>query len=971
MKKIYLKSMMLVAMLLTSMTMSAFGVPIDPPSGDKLQDGKTYALFNWNVRSSWLGHTNWDGALYYAEADANNYVKFTAIDNLNGTWSFTEAGLDEVKYMVIPDGTDNLHCKILDECPDPETVPVFEVEDMGNNVYRFIVGDGNNYNPQGFRLHMNAGNQYIVANEPVNGGSWYPDFYGGPLYDEYGDPVYVDDESDLYVFADSTTCNWILVDVENIAEYIDKAQGYSALINFAKQYLTDDYAEWAEGFEGSYFAAVEKYNGAEFYEDDLADLQAILTGKINLYNRIQDAQNLNYEEGDPTVEAAIEDAIEAFNTKAAAADVANALAALNTAIENFLAGTGDITSLGTNMSFEDLSSQGGSQTSGIANPPTGWKVFINDKEVTSASEVSAAGITAWHGINDDCDGEGKDGTYGFGLWTGTVPKYEVSQTLTGLDNGTYTVTAGLMVGANGNGSRRTTQRIFGNLNSTYYASQEEYDEGLLDQSEVYAFQGNEELTTDRTLLPMEVKAYVYDGTLTFGVRTDNNIAAALRSSGNSAGGDGWFKVDNFRIKKEGFIKEDQEAILEYFLAKVEPYVDDPDVMIYPSIRTIAEGATEKARKSGATDAEVDEAIVALSSVAGDISKSAAKYEELLEAIYTAYENLEIYDLKPGAGEFGDSIMVVEERYGDNLYDSAEEIDAAIKMLEDQLDKCITSDVFEAGDDITDFIKNPSFENWQSTQSTDTTGSVENAPTGWKLNVNGTEVKTIAEINAAGISAWCAINVGDGIEVTFEDETYYNQPTDGEHLWGIWNDNIPDTEIYQELTLPQGVYELSCDMMVQYDWAGEGITTQRLFANNSIQMWADESLYGDNFTSDMKESQAMEAANADEEVHYFSYAGYDNYVSYDYTSLLRPMKVTFVVGEDGKARFGVRTNNVDRDGVAHAHAGAGWVKIDNFQLKCVSFREVEVPVVYADEDVNRDGSVNSLDVLKIYKYMQAH
>lgn len=49
-----------------------------------------------------------------------------------------------------------------------------------------------------------------------------------------------------------------------------------------------------------------------------------------------------------------------------------------------------------------------------------------------------------------------------------MPDYEISQTISGLENGTYQITAGVMVGANGNGSRRTSQRIFGNLNSTLF-----------------------------------------------------------------------------------------------------------------------------------------------------------------------------------------------------------------------------------------------------------------------------------------------------------------------------------------------------------------------------------------------------------------------------------------------------------------------------------------------------------------------
>ena len=98
-----------------------------------------------------------------------------------------------------------------------------------------------------------------------------------------------------------------------------------------------------------------------------------------------------------------------------------------------------------------------------------------------------------------------DGELAFGLWNSGVPQYEISQTISGLENGSYTISAGLMVGANGNGSRRTTQRIFGNLNSKYFASEDEYNLEVLDQSEVYSFEGLVEPVTDRELQPISVR----------------------------------------------------------------------------------------------------------------------------------------------------------------------------------------------------------------------------------------------------------------------------------------------------------------------------------------------------------------------------------------------------------------------------------------------------------------------------------
>ena len=64
--------------------------------------------------------------------------------------------------------------------------------------------------------------------------------------------------------------------------------------------------------------------------------------------------------------------------------------------------------------------------------------------MTTAAEVSAAGITGWHGVNDDSDGEIKDGSMSYGIWVNSVPTFEISQTIEGLETGTYEITAGLM-----------------------------------------------------------------------------------------------------------------------------------------------------------------------------------------------------------------------------------------------------------------------------------------------------------------------------------------------------------------------------------------------------------------------------------------------------------------------------------------------------------------------------------------------
>ena len=947
MKQIYTNAIAFAAICMVGLTATAQS--LTPPQPDKLVDGKTYTMFNYCKLSNYLGRTSWDGAFTTWSADATNYLTFTAQTNENGTWSFyrdVEETVDEGTvtnryYMNLPDGSSNINIKSQTQCDwviTNGTVAGF---------YYLEPSTGNNTDAFGYHAHLNGDGGYPVVS--FDGNSFYPDFLGGRAKDADGNDLMKSmvgpegEEYELYVMADSSSCNWGFVEVDNVQDFVAKAQGYQLINDFAAKYIADEsYADYVDGFKATYDAAAAIYNGEEFFDEDVEAVKSLLSAKEAFYKELEKAELV--EDADDVLLAAIANAKQAFKTQTSAESVAAAQATLAAAVENFALGAGDITSLGQNMSFEDLSSQGGSETSGVQGAPTGWNVYINGKQVVTADEVRSAGVSAWHGINSDSDGDAKDGNLAFGIWNSGIPQYEISQTIEGLENGTYTITAGLMVGANGSGSRRTTQRIFGNLNSTYFGSEFEYDLDLLAKDEVYAFQGNEELVTDRTLQPVEVKAYVYDGKLTFGLRTDNNIAAALRSSGNGAGGDGWFKLDNFRIVGNGYVAEDAVAVNDFFLNQLQTLLDDYDTKMYPNTRKAAETALQ-ASQNVTTDSkqeDINAAIVGIQAVMSEAFDAAASYAKLSDAIVAAYENLETYSNKLGADKYGDVIMVTETAWNDEEYTSAEEVEAAIQNLADALQECIESDVVVEGMDLTAYIKNNSFEDWSETQSSDNTGGVEGAPKGWTLVLNGNEVKTAGDVSANGVSAWCAINRGDNINIDFDGEVYTKQPTDGDHLWGIWTENMPEVEIYQELHLPAGVYELTADMMVEHNWAGVNITTQRLFGNQSIQLWGRESDYAENFTRDILDAKTLQEYNTGNEVTYFSYAGYDNDVNGSYTSLLRPMSVKFRVDEDGIAKIGFRTNNVGAGGVVRPVNGAGWFKLDNFHLTCISLGAVSEP-----------------------------
>lgn len=933
MKKLYMATLLLLA---TSLSVGAQDAPV-APGGDQLTDGNTYTFFCYSKLAGQMIRTSWDGAIYSPGSGTSAFtVKLTAQQNDDQTWSFYYD--DEVEgapvryYMNIPSGTGNVNVKATEQCD-------WEISAGQYDGFYFVMpGEGNNPSTRGYNMHMNTGNEYVVSS--YYGDGWYPDFYGGVLQDEYGDNVYISDDPDenRVVMADSSSCNWAFVEVDNVPAFLEKADLFAFINNYYKAYVNVESPE--DGFVASYNAALALYDKGNVKAEDIDALKAILNNKVALYNEIKKYEN------DEDVQTALSNevlaALTAFDEETDADKVAAALETFAKAVADFKLGLGDVTAMGQNMSFEDLSAQGGSTTSSVQGAPAGWNVYINGKQVTTADEVRSAGITAWHGQNEDGTGA-KDGNNIFGIWNGSIPQYEISQTIEGMENGTYTITAALMVGANGNGSRRTTQRIFGNLSSTYFGMEDEYNLELLDLSEVYGFQGNSEPQTDTELQPISVKAYVFDGTLTFGVRTDANYAAAMRTDGNGAGGDGWFKVDNFRIHKEGYNVDDALEVLDFFRSSLEEIVTNGDKKVYANVRDVAEQLLARTSSITASDEPVliNGSIMALHDVISSVADAARAYDKLGNAIANAYENLAKYDSKAGAGEYADVIMAVEEKWENEEYNSEAEIDAAIQELADALQACKESDTIEAGDDLTEYLKNPSFEDLSSQNGNNSDGP-EGAPAGWHLFINGTEVFTSADTRAAGQNSWCAINRGDNLEVEFEGETYTHQYTDGEHLWGVWADNVPTVEIYQELTLPAGIYQLTADVVVQHDWGGMNITTQRIFGNESVQMYGRDYDYGENFTPDMLDAQTLQQYNTNEQITYFSYAGYDNDVSYDYTSLARPMSLNFRVGEDGKAKIGFRTNNVDASGTEHPHACAGWFKLDNFRLECVSVGLVDSP-----------------------------
>jgi hypothetical protein len=183
-----------------------------------------------------------------------------------------------------------------------------------------------------------------------------------------------------------------------------------------------------------------------------------------------------------------------------------------------------------------------------------------------------------------------------------------------------------------------------------------------------------------------------------------------------------------------------------------------------------------------------------------------------------------------------------------------------------------------------FIINPSFE--YKPDGTPNDGStVRGTPYGWR-DTGGIKG------DSYGINS--DANEKDGLNVCW----YQSAP-------------MPATfELYQDINgLPAGLYTVRCRMAID----NGKLTTQRLFANNSVQYYGYEPDYDLNLK---REEQ-------------YSFASWNPSTASPLD--LREMKVDVVIAKGETLRTGVRSGNKKAGGDA-ATNNSGWFKVDHFRLE---------------------------------------
>lgn len=637
-----------------------------------------------------------------------------------------------------------------------------------------------------------------------------------------------------------------------------------------------------------------------------ADVELYI-GKLSFYAAIDKAKTTLGESDDATLKAAISEAEASYTSATTMDEINEAQTKLANAVSDFNIRTkGDMTNLLSNPSFEDLSSQDGNTTSGVAAAPTGWNIYINGVKCTTAAEIQAGGVANWCGINGDCDAATRDGNYAFGIWTSSVPEFEISQTVSGLKNGTYLVSGKIMGSSNSNGSRLTTQRVFAGTNSCYFGHESDYSVANLAAGENYTFAGHDETSGDASALQAcSVQAYVYDGTLTLGLRTNGILATGVQANG----GQGWFKTDNFTLAYKGFDINDALSALTAFINQGTSLVDSTmEQKVMDQLES--DLTTAKALNASSSADNVNSAIISLKSDVAAGKTSSAAYSNFNKALQEAIDNINKYGDYNGAGEYSDAYTEWQELY-DSKSVSASEIDSIIPVMEKAAETLKLSGVVE-NQDITSLIVNPSFEDL-SAQNGNVTSGVAAPPKGWEITVNGTKCTTAAEISAAGIQAWCGVN-GD------VDDT-----RDGTYGFGIWAASVPEFQLSQTIKgLKGGYYTVTCQLMGSSNGSGSRMTTQRLFVNNFSQYFGSETDYN---------TAVLDSLYPNEKGHY-TFAGYTETASDQGPLMLMSVQAGIGTGDD--LTFGIRTSGNLRavlDRAKNAANGDGWFKVDNFTLTC--------------------------------------
>lgn len=411
-----------------------------------------------------------------------------------------------------------------------------------------------------------------------------------------------------------------------------------------------------------------------------------------------------------------------------------------------------------------------------------------------------------------------------------------------------------------------------------------------------------------------VEAFVYDGTLTIGVRN------------HGATGAHWGVIDNFQLKFVGEDTEKATAMLDSITEALDHYATEK---MNGTIKQNVENALSNARTVLAeTSPEFDALISAIRQLENSVNgadESISAYANLDVANQTAASNLAmagITDTDPGKelqNLYNQTVANYNSDYPTLTNDEITEIIAKYAQL--AADAKVAKG-FKAGDDITDMLVNPSFED-QTGLGQDYSG-VYNPPYGWTYRINDVDYTTGEEANAAGLNSFCSPDKNVDC-------------TDGVYGYCLQTANFPDVYLYQNvLGLPAGEYKVTVDMVVPNNNNNYRLAGQRLFVNNQAMYYGHEDEY---IADSLAVGHPYETAR--------TFGGYDEVCVEENGDLgdkgpLHTLSVTVRIEEGDTLTLGVRTDGhweyTSKILEENGWANYGWCKFDNVRLYCVSLGE---------------------------------
>lgn len=327
----------------------------------------------------------------------------------------------------------------------------------------------------------------------------------------------------------------------------------------------------------------------------------------------------------------------------------------------------------------------------------------------------------------------------------------------------------------------------------------------------------------------------------------------------------WVAVDNFKLYYKGFSFNSMIELLQQRMIIAQGYAEKPmQKSIRESITTIIDVV------NAAIDEPSEESLVAaenlLDSTLLVVLRSIGEYESLKTEIDSAYQRQPLYSEYPGYEDYVAEVDRVFAEYETEELGS-EEIEA-MKMSLRLADLACRMSINSDANDYTLYILNPSFEEGSYFVASGAGGGSINAPVSWSLNHN--------------LGGWAdvALNQTDN-------------PIDGVKLLNVWAGTTTLIDLYQEILLPEGEYDLSASLRV-----------------DKMECLSNQHIY------------AIVAGSERQESDYLTFDLEAN--SWKDRTSWRLLKVGFSVPEGGsKVKIGAYSTG--------GSGSVGWFQADNFKL----------------------------------------